>query len=615
MTPSTDTNQPPGPDPAPATTVEYHYDLRLEIGVKKESETVPVVAIFHELVQRMKKAADPDAIVVILTATDKLFFEEKEMSSDDFKKAFQVDETRGKLAKVLLGFKMRTSMKLSELKKRIMPTFLIPNNMFLREHIGGFHHGVTSYMYGFLKDEHPDHPDIIESSKRFLRICKEAWKEVDNADKHKWREDFPSIYIGDNFPIIPIRFTKERISASVENKERVTTHALIVSTPTKYGKMMKTLLSIAVIKKKITNLIPFALGKEDQIGYYNLVAAQARFMENHRNIPIFNVPDDAQKRLGVQGKSLFHVLTGNNKIQRVAYDTKTKQYHVSTRYNFYRETHQWIMSALDEHKFDFKPNIRKMRFDYLSNGSKASVYSNVFKDAISAASEYQAGSTIKTTRSNAWHQRPPLAISYVKGDEAFPPLLPKSPATQSTASETLDEDTIQSAISAAIKKLEAQHQAEILQLRQELSTELDDMKQQMKDMAKLVATQTYQALASDDSPLVTKAEIARLDHRQSIQENQLATIINLLQRPDSKENNKCSSDLTDTPSPPRQTKRNKPTLTPVKKNLCSEVFSTQESGDVKPTRRKVYAPMHSTDNESVSSATSDPDEGMEGCEY
>ena len=176
---------------------------------------------------------------------------------------------------------------------------MIPNNMFLREHIGGFHHGVTSYMYGFLKDEHPDHPDIIESSKRILRICKEAWKGVDNEDKHKWREEFPSIYyLGDNFPIIPIRFTKERITASAEGKECVMTHALMVSTPTKYGKMMKTLLSIAVIKEKITNLIPFAIGKEEQIGYYNLVAAQARFMENHRNIPIFNVPDNAQEEVG-----------------------------------------------------------------------------------------------------------------------------------------------------------------------------------------------------------------------------------------------------------------------------------------------------------------------------
>ena len=110
-------------------------------------------------------------------------------------------------------------MRLSELKKRLMHTFLIPNNMFLREHTGGFHHGVTSYMYGFLKDEHPDHPDILESSKRLLRVCKEAWKEVDKADKKKWHEEFPSLYLGDNFPLLPIRFTKERITALVEEKK------------------------------------------------------------------------------------------------------------------------------------------------------------------------------------------------------------------------------------------------------------------------------------------------------------------------------------------------------------------------------------------------------------
>jgi len=50
----------------------------------------------------------------------------------------------------------------------------------------------------------------------------------------------------------------------------------------------------------------------------------------------------------------------------------------------------------------------------------------------------------------------------------------------------------------------------------------------MKDMAKLVATQTYQALTTSKSPLATKAEFACLDHWQSIQETQLATIIKLL---------------------------------------------------------------------------------------
>ena len=401
MTPSTEINEAPSIDASPPNASEYHYDLRLEIGVKKEDETIPVVAIFHDLVKRMKNAADPGAIMVILTATDQLFFEQKELSSEEFQKAFQVDETRGKMSKVLLGFKLRTTMKLSEIKKRLLHTFLIPNNMFLREHTGGFHHGVTSYTYGFLKDEHPDHPDLLESSKRMLRVCKEAWKDVDKADKNKWRDEFSSIYLGDNVPLIPISFTKERITAAAEGKERIVTHALMVSTPKKFGKILKTLLSIAVLKKKISNLIPFALGREDQIGYYNLVASQARFMEAHRNIPISNVPEDAQKQVGSQGKSLFQVLTGNNKIQRVAYDPKTKQYHVSTRANFYRETHSWISQILEHNKFDYHPEVKPMRFDYRLKGSKdASVYSDIFKDAIShAAATQQDNSTIQTPRS------------------------------------------------------------------------------------------------------------------------------------------------------------------------------------------------------------------------
>lgn len=611
----TDNNGTPGVDSSPPNKLEYHYDLRLEIGVKREDETIPVVTIFHDLVQRMKNVADPGAVIVILTATDKLFFEQKDMSSEEFQKAFQVDETRGKMSKVLLGFKLRTTMRLSDLKKRLMNTFLIPNNMFLREHTGGFHHGVTSYTFGFLKDEHPDHPDIIESGKRILRIVKEAWKEIDKDDKNKWRNEFPSIFLGNNAPIFPIRFTKERVTAAMDAKEKIVTHALMVSTPTKYGKLLRAVLSLAVIKKKITNLIPFALSREEPSGYYSLVASQARFMENHRNIQISNVPDDSNKHLGAHGKTLYQVLTGNNKIQRVAYDPKDHKYHVSTRANAYRETHQWIKETLEEHKFIYRPEVKTMKFDYGNSGPKSSVYSDVFKDAISVAAETQDSSTIKTTRSNAWQQRPPLAISYVKVPDAFPPLTTTKQhalATQSTASETLDEDTIQSAISAAIKKLEAQHQAEINKLRQELRTELDLMKNQMKEMAHAVATQTYQALATEDSPLATKAEFARLDHRQSIQENQLATIIELLKGGHSKEDDITSRSI-DTTSPPRNLKRTKPTLTPVKKNLCTDVFSTQSTDDEHQSS-ELNMTSQSLDDDTVPSATSDPFEDMEGCE-
>jgi hypothetical protein len=134
-------------------------------------------------------------------------------------------------------------------------------------------------------------------------------------------------------------------------------------------------------------------------------------------------------------------------------------------------------------------------------------------------------------------------------------------------------------------------------------------------MAQMVATQTYQALSTADSPLATKAEFARLDHRQSIQETQLATIIELLKnRPLQDTGNSAQQPLTVT-SPPRNSKRTKPTLTPVRKNLCTEVFSatTQSSDGYRPTK-DFHMTMSTSDEDSVSSATSDLHKEMEGCE-
>ena len=102
-----------------------------------------------------------------------------------------------------------------------------------------------------------------------------------------------------------------------------------------------------------------------------------------------------------------------------------------------------------------------------SGNTSTTKYSSVFADAVSVANASYDASTIKTTRSNAWKQRPPLNISYDPTAEAFPHL-PKKPSviptTPSTTSETLEEDTIQSAISNAIKTLQEQHRKELDEL-------------------------------------------------------------------------------------------------------------------------------------------------------
>ena len=603
MSVSTGNNDPSDDELSVPKPVTYHYDLHLEIGVKSGESPVPVASIFHELVERMKAAADEGAPLVVLTATDKMFFEHKELPSEEFQKAFQVENIDGKVSKVLLGFKIRTMTKLSEIKRRLMHSYLMPRNLFLRQHVGGFENGVKSYSYGFLKDDHPDHPDVSMLNQRFARITSESWQKIDKEERKKWRQELPNVFFGKSGIMLPINFTKERVIASCEGKDKIMTHALMVSTPTKYGRLMKLLLDTALKAKRLNNLIPFALSRDNMEGYYYIVAHQARFIDNHRNIPILNVPASARVTVGTKSETLVDVLNKNSSIQRVAYDPQQNRYHVSTIAAKYVEVHQWINSVLSEHQFPFSPYIRPMKYGSGQGGNSTSLsYADIFKDTISLANEsYTSTQTTKTSTSNAWKTRPPLAISYSLSDAAFPALpTPKhqTPATTSTTSETLDEETIQSAISTAIKKLEEQHRAEINQLKLDMQSKLDEVTSQMRELGEQVVLQTYQALLKDESPLATKMDHAHLQHEMSTISTQLTTLISMLQktpvqpatppdRPESPDNYTIS-----TVSLPRNVKRQKPTTTPEKAT--------------RPT-------LEYTQDCSVSSASSNS--GMEGCEY
>lgn len=573
---------------------EYKYDLKLEIMVKEGSGTLHVVVIFRELVRRMKEVVDGKPLVV-LTAADHLIFENKEMSSEEFKKEFKLEEIDGRVPKVLLGFKICTTTPLSEIKKRLMPTFLIPHGLFLREHTGGFQNGLKYYTYGFLKDEHPDHPDIDHLNDHFSRLLTSAWKKLDKEDKTKWKKQLPQAFTGygGNGSIkIPVIFSKDRVTAEVAEKIKVVTYALMVTTPTQYGQILRTLLNASVLNKKISNLIPFALSRENPAGYYNVIVNQERFMEVHRNIPVSNVPILATSQVGMQGKTLSQVLCNHKDVLRVAYDPKHCKYHVSTKANHYREIHQWIAKELQEHKFSFGPSIRHFKY-----GPK-STFSSIFTEAMSVTSEPYDASTIKTTRSMAWKQRPPLDISYVPDAEAFPVLAKltrPTPTTPSTASVTYDDETIQSAISAALKKLEDQHRVELEILKKEMQSKIDVVEDQMKELGKQVALQTYQALLTEDSPLATKSDHAHLQHEMNVISTQLSTLIQMFQSgiPSATATSTSSRSQSDESSPLRTTKRPKPNTTPVKL-FPDEDMLTQDA--------------------SVSSATSDPHEGMEGCE-
>ena len=405
------------------------------------------------------------------------------------------------------------------------------------------------------------------------------WRKKD--DKKKWQDEFPQVFYGAGGIALPINFVKDRVSAEVEGKPKISTMALMVTTPAKYGYLMRDLLDIAITGKKINNLIPLAFYREDPKGYYDILINQDRFMSNHRNIPLSNIPFNAETVKSIKGSSLLDILNGNKYIQRVSHDHKQGKYHVSTTADKYHEVHTWITKSLVEHKFPFNPSIRPLKY----NPNHRTKYSSLLTAAMSVANESYDTSTIKTNRSSAWKQRPPLNISYVLDAEAFPELpkhTTKSPVTPSTASEFFDEDTLQSAISAALTKMEAQHKAELEAMKSDMEAKIKMLESQMKSLGEQVAVQTYQALVKEDSPLATKTDHAQLQHDMNVISTQLTTLIQMFQ----------SNKPTEGFSPPRYSKRVKP-CTPVKTNL-HENFFTQESD--------------------VSSAASVPEEDPEGCD-
>ena len=571
-------NTSPDPGNTPAEAPQFHYNLRLEIGVKDATETVEVVTIFYELVKRMKSVAAAGKPLIVLTATDQIFLENVTMSSEEFQKAFKVDKTVGKFQKVLLGFKIRSMTKLYDIKQRLYHDYLHAHDLYIRKHIGGFKEGVKVFSYGFLKDDHPEHPDIC-----FTRWIAEAWKKQTKDEKNKWKEETPSAFYGPTGIALPINFSKERISATAPGKDKITTTALMVTTPAKYGPLLRELLNSAVLNKRINNLIPLAYSREDPDGYYNILANHDRFMDIHRNIPILHAPHEAGSTRGMKGATLSELLYTNKDVLRVSHDTKQNTIHVSTTAAKYKDLHQWIYKTLAENQFPYAPYIRPLKY-----GNDAAKFSTVLCTTTSIAGA--SDNTTRTTRTSPWKQRPPLNISYVLSPEAFPSL-PKTrhqvTVTPSTASETLDEDTIQSAISAALSKLEAQHKEDLAALKQEMQSKMADLETQMKEMSKQVAVQTYQALSSEESPLATKVDHATLQHEMNAISTQLSTLIDLFKREHQQTNPSINS-------PPRTTKRTKPSTTPEKCTTPNDMLSTQE--------------------DYVTSTTFTPDEGMEGCE-
>ena len=123
-----------------------------------------------------------------------------------------------------------------------------------------------------------------------------------------------------------------------------------------------------------------------------------------------------------------------------------------------------------------------------------------------------------------------------------------------------------------------------------MQTKFDFLENQMKELGKTVAVQTYQALVSNKSPLVTKADHIRLQTEISLISTQLSTLLKHLHPASNTEIGKTEANDS---SPTRNIKRSKPSTPPKSPTLGGK---------------------NSNDDYSVSSTTSTHNSKMEGCE-
>ena len=117
-----------------------------------------------------------------------------------------------------------------------------------------------------------------------------------------------------------------------------------------------------------------------------------------------------------------------------------------------------------------------------------------------------------------------------------------------------------------------------------------EMETQMKELGQQIVTQTYQALSTDESPLATKTDHIRLQNDMNVITQQLSQLLQMVSQGMSSEGFTPSYNAT---SPARTGKRSKKNRTPEK---------------------AIYFEDMLTDDKTVTSATSDLDEGSEGCE-
>jgi len=526
------------PEPEPTKAFENrNYDIKIEVTLKKGKGKLPGQASLMKTITTIKSVqTEKDQLSFYDIFGTKIKPDLEGIDSKDIQKRFCMENAGPDNNKLFFGLKINSTIPYGTIKSKTLNA-LSEHRIVMRLHQGGFDHGVNWINMGFFIKKHPIFADCHDLTMQLKREIIEGWFDDEDAywddkQRKKITEDLElesaNKLLHNNIPLVVV----PSIVSNNDGKTITKTQALSVTTPFKFLKPIKQFMDHLLLHKKTQpQYIPNIYKKIDSAYYNDLIMQQEKWLSEHRNIQINEVPDK-KSFISIRSKTtsmtLYQTLKSVPEIEGVYYDPSRKRVNASVNVEKFISTTKATAELIKKAEFDFDPKI-KIPSNANSIGSGRS---SKYHDAMSAHRSVSSNASSETTNSkpkhysNPWRRQQrsiPRTIDFTN-DTEFPPL-PTKKATasatstgdqnkkshQKTDGDTLTTTTVQEAIADALQQVEKKFKETLATLQTKIE-ETNTMKTEMQllreqnaalqlQLTTIITTLTLQANRPNDGDI------------------------------------------------------------------------------------------------------------------
>jgi hypothetical protein len=567
------------------------HQIRMEIALEAGTERINVAGILREL---MKRANATTAVKVMFADAKGTPTSYQTLpKGQEFATRMSVEKVEtGRNNKVVLGLYMMSESNMQTIKTTIGFPWLRQHQIYMRHQRMSFDHGTDLFLIGYLVQEHPNFANLEVLESEIQR----KWFDEDAIELLSANEDGSP---DDNDPnaaefakriasmaaegliqagklTIPISVERSFVKVVAPGKPNFDTQILSVYVPRKHHVAATFLNDHLILTNGDLSIVPFSISKSDPRHFYQQMKNHAKFLHEHRNIPILSVPtrEYYSEKIEIDSalRSLQYLLASNPNIHRFHYLRVQQKINVSVKAVNYAGVCKWLDNHLGKFTYGPHRNIARTANSHSNptSNSRASNANSKYAEAFSSSSTETSSfdpSTIATGRTRgAWNRGPPTELIFEPADEIEFPSLPTptrgapTGATRTTHIDTnpnpystgygtrvqqpssiantatprrTGESTVEALIARAVAASEAQMTrqfADIVDRQNKLDKEIALLHAELTSQASKIVEGTIQALSGPSSPFLTKADALELKQQHNDTQTHIRSIQHTLSR-------------------------------------------------------------------------------------